>query len=276
MATNSNIPAEQASNMTPNYEVKLLLKPNEVHSSENGLTSTVLAAFDIRPGVIKQTIQYLDTNEKDLYAAGWSARIRKTENEDGLELTYKKRYAMEDHDIDAALTKANKDGFNANEDKYDAQVEWGYQKKTLSISRKKSAEFNASGMELPDESRSRSMSIAEAPKKFDDFMHKKWGTGLLATSRIFGPVNAKRYVGKWEGTRIYLEVWTLRNAQGTGFEDLVEASFKTETRMDASQKQASLISHLQREGWFLAQDSLRTQLIMERYGKMSCVNGNLG
>lgn len=251
--------------MTPNYEVKLLLKPNEVHSSENGLTSTVLAAFDIRPGVIKQAIQFLDTNEKKLYAAGWSARIRKTENEDGLELTYKKRYAMEDHDIDAALTKANNDGFNASEDKYDAQVEWGYQKKTLSISRKKSADFNASGMELPDESRSRSMLIEEAPAKFDDFGGKKWGTGLLETSRIFGPVHAKRYVGRWEGTRIYLEVWTLRNAQGTGFEDLVEASFKTEIRMDASQKQASLISYLQGEGWFLAQDSLRTQLIMERY-----------
>ncbi|CAJ0544331.1 Ff.00g035630.m01.CDS01 [Fusarium sp. VM40] len=265
MATNSNIPAGQASNMTPNYEVKLLLKPNEVHSSENGLTSNVLAAFDIRLGVIKQTIQYLDTNDKDLYAAGWGARIRKTENEDGVELTYKKRYAMEDHDIDAALTKANNDGFNGSEGKYDAQVEWGYQKKTLSISRKRSADFIASGMELPDESRSRSMLIKEAPTKFDNFVHKKWGTGLLATSRLFGPVHAKRYVGKWEGTRIYLEVWTLRNAQGTGYENLVEASLKTETHMDAFQKQASLISYLQGEGWFLEQDSLRTRLIMERY-----------
>ncbi|KAH7236541.1 hypothetical protein BKA59DRAFT_487206 [Fusarium tricinctum] len=265
MATNSDIPAGQASNKTPDYEVKLLLKPNAVHSSENGLTSTVLAAFDIRPGVIKQTIQYLDTNDKDLHAAGWSARIRKTENEDGLELTYKKRYAIEDEDIDAALIKAKNDGFNASEVKYDAQVEWGYQKKTLSISRKKSADFTNSGMDLPDESRSRAMLIEKAPDKFDDFGGNKWGTGLLASSRLFGPVHAKRYVGKWEGTRIYLEVWTLRNAQGTGYEDLVEASLKTETRMDACQKQASLISHLQREGWFLEQDSLRTQLIMERY-----------
>lgn len=189
MAINSNIPAVQASNMTPNYDVKLLLKSNAVHSSEDGLTSTVLAAFDIHPGVIKQTIQYLDTNEKDLYAAGWSARIRKFENEDGLELTYKKRYAIEDHDIDAALTKANNDGFNVSEGKYDAQVEWGYQKKTLSTSRKRSANFDTSEMDLPGESTSRSMLIEETPTKFDNFMHNKWGTGLLASSRLFGPVH---------------------------------------------------------------------------------------
>ncbi|WXC58275.1 hypothetical protein SNK03_004173 [Fusarium graminearum] len=128
MAANSNIPAGQASNMTPDYEVKLLLKPDAVLNSGNELTSAVLAAFDVRPGVINQTIQYLDTNEKHLCSKDWSARVRKTENEDGLELTYKKRYAITANNIDATLTKANDDGFNASEGKYDAQVEWGLQK----------------------------------------------------------------------------------------------------------------------------------------------------
>jgi hypothetical protein len=224
-----------------------------------------LAAFDIRPGVTKQTIQYLDTNGKDLYAMDWSARVRKTENEDGLELTYKKRYTIVANNIDAALTRANHDGFNASEGKYDAQVEWGYQKQTLSISRKKSADFMTSGMDLPGELSSRSILIEEAPTKFDNSVHNKWGTGMLANSRVFGPVHAKRHVGRWEGTKIYLEVWPLRNFEGTGYEYIVEASLKTKTCMDASKKHASLISYLQGEGWFLEQDSLRTQLIMERY-----------
>ncbi|PTD08572.1 hypothetical protein FCULG_00012464 [Fusarium culmorum] len=265
MAANSNIPAGQASNMTPDYEVKLLLKPDAVLNSGNELTSAVLAAFDVRPGVINQTIQYLDTNEKRLYSKDWSARVRKTENEDGLELTYKKRYAITANNIDAALTKANDDGFNASEGKYDAQVEWGYKKQTLSISRKKSADFKISGMDLPEELSSRSMLIEEAPTKFDNWLYDKWGTGILASSRVFGPVHAKRYIGRWEGTKMYLEVWPLRNSEGTGYEYLVEASLKTETYMEASKKHASLMSHLQGKGWFLEQDSLRTQLIMERY-----------
>ncbi|CAF3541762.1 unnamed protein product [Fusarium graminearum] len=246
MAANSNIPAGQASNMTPDYEVKLLLKPDTVLNSGNELTSTVLAAFDVLPGVINQTIQYLNTNEKHLYSKDWSARVHKTENEDGLELTYKKRYAITANNIDATLTKANDDGFNASEGKYDAQVEWG-------------------GMDLPEELSSRSMLIEEAPTKFDNWLYDKWGTGILASSRVFGPVYSKRYVGRWEGTKMYLEVWPLRNSEGTGYEYLVEASLKTETYMEASKKHASLMSHLQGKGWFLEQDSLRTQLIMERY-----------
>jgi hypothetical protein len=39
-----------------------------------------------------------------------------------------------DGDIDAALTAANSNGFNAHTKKYEAQVEWGYQTQTLSIS----------------------------------------------------------------------------------------------------------------------------------------------
>ncbi|SPJ71790.1 uncharacterized protein FTOL_01518 [Fusarium torulosum] len=265
MATITNSVARNVSNKTPDYEVKLLLKPNAVLNSEKELTGTVLAAFDIRLSAIKQTIQYLDTIGKDLYATGWSTRIRKTENDAGLELTYKKRYTIADYNIDAVLTKANNDGFDASEVKYDAQVEWGYQKQTLSISRKKSTDSITSGVDLPEGMSSRSMLIEEAPTKFDNWVHNKWGTGILAKSRIFGPVRAKRYVGKWEGTRIYLEVWPILNAEATGHDYLVEASLKTETYMDASEKRASLISYLQSEGWFLEQDSLRTQLIMERY-----------
>lgn len=133
------------------------------------------------------------------------------------------------------------------------------------MSRKKSADSITSGMDLPEELSSRSMLIEEVPTIFDNWVHNKWGTGMLASSRVFGLVHAKRHVGRWEGTKIYQEVWPLRNSEGTGYKYLVEASLKTEACMDASKKHASLISYLQGEGWFLEQDSLRTQLIMERY-----------
>ncbi|KAM6504693.1 hypothetical protein FSOLCH5_015194 [Fusarium solani] len=265
MAAIVDFPAQEAPNMTPEYEVKLLLKPNAVLSPNKELTGTVLSTFDMPPSVTKQSVQFLDTASKDIYTAGWSARIRKSENEDDLELTYKKRYAIVGGDIGAALTTANNDGFDTSDARYEAQVEWGYQRQTLSISRKKTvADFINSGMDLPGERKSREMLVDKAPDKFDNWLHNKWGTDALAESRIFGPVPAKRSIGTWEGMRLYIEVWPLRSV-GKGTDYLVEASFKTESRTAASDKHDSFISHLQGKGWFLNKDSLKTQLIMERY-----------
>ncbi|KAK2469331.1 hypothetical protein H9L39_19048 [Fusarium oxysporum f. sp. albedinis] len=109
------------------------------------------------------------------------------------------------------------------------------------------------------------MLIDEAPDKFDNLQGNNWGTGMLAKSRIFGPVHAKRSVGKWEGMRLYIEVWPIGKRGSTEIDYLVEASFKTESRMTATAKHDSFISYLQDKGWFLCKDSLKTQLIMERY-----------
>jgi hypothetical protein len=251
--------------MTPEYEVKLLLKPTAVLDANKELENTILSTFDMPSSASKQNIQFLDTTGKDIYTASWSARIRKIENEDGLQLMYKKWYAIVDGYIDAALTKANNDGFDANNPKYKAQVEWGYQKQTLSISRKKTAESTNSGMDLPEESSSRTILIDESPDEFDSWLRSKWGTGTLAESRIFGPVRANRSVGKWEGMQLYIQVWHIHNCTGTRVEYIVEASFKTMDRTTASTEHDILISYLQDKGWLLEEDLLRTQLIMERY-----------
>jgi hypothetical protein len=259
-------PTQAAPNMVPDYEIRLLLNPTAVLSPEHKLTHTVLSTFEMPSTVTKLNVQFLDKSSKELYAADWSARMRKIENEDDFELTYKKRYTITGGDIDAALTTANNDGFNAGNTKYEAQVEWGYQKKTLSISRKKTiADTRNSGMDLPGTNDSRKMLIDEAPDKFDNWRSKKWGTSTLAVSRIFGPVLARRSIGSWNGMPLYLEVWPILNVAGTGIEYIVEASFKTESRKAASLEQTKLAVFLQKKGWFLAQDSLKTQLIMERY-----------
>lgn len=261
-------PTQAVPNMTPDYEVRLLLKPTKVLSSEHELTKTVLSTFNMDPPTItKINVQFLDTCSKDIYTARWSPRIRKTENEDEFELTYKKRYDITGGDIDAALTTANTDGFDDDgHTKYKAQIEWGYHKQTLSISRKKTiVDSEKSGMDLPGTSKSRKMLIDEAPDKFDNWYHKKWGTSALKISRIFGPVLVKRSVGKWNGMPLYIEVWPILKSEGTGIEYIIEASFKTENRTTASVELRNLVAKLKSEDWFLPEDSLKTQLIMERY-----------
>jgi hypothetical protein len=265
----SSAPAEP--NMTPDYEVRLLLKPAAVLSPNNELMGTVLSTFGIHstatmpPTATKLNVQFLDTCSKEIYTAGWSVRIRKAEGDDKFELTYKKRYAITGGDIDTALTIANNDGFNAGTTKYDAQVEWGYEEQTLSITRKKKAASGNSGTDLPGIIDSRKMLIDEAPDKFDNFKFNKWGTKAIAVSRIFGPVLFSRFIGSWKGMPLYIEVWPLLNSEGTGIEYIVEASFKTKDRATASTEQKELAAYLESNGWFLAKDSLKTQLIMERY-----------
>ncbi|KAK3389665.1 hypothetical protein B0H63DRAFT_464138 [Podospora didyma] len=256
-----------ASNMVPDYEVKLLLDPSVVLGTDHKLTATVLSTFAMPTSVTKMNLQFLDTSAKDIYNNGWSPRIRKTEGESGFELTYKKRYPVTPFGaIDATLATANGEGFDSTATTYDAQIEWGYQKQTLSISRKKTASSSGySGMDLPGTSNSRTMLIDEAPDKFDDWVANNWGTTTLASARIFGPVLAKRSIGTWNSTELYIEVWPITDAAGTGIEYIVEASFKTTSRTTASSKHDSLIAFLQTKGWFLAQDSLKTQLIMDRY-----------
>ncbi|KAM7210939.1 hypothetical protein V8F06_013674 [Rhypophila decipiens] len=263
------LPASAASNMVPDYEVKLLMNATAVLDPTNSykLKPSVLSAFSMPTSVTKMNVQFLDTNTKQIYNAGWSPRIRKTEGESGFELTYKKRYPVSGSDINAALTTANSEGFDSTDTDWDAQIEWGYYQKTLSISRKKSATKSGySGMDLPSTSDSRSMLIDKAPGTFEDWGGvNNWGTDLLGVSRIYGPVLAKRSIGTWSGLEVYIEVWPIKDVAGTGIEYIVEASFKTGSVSVAGTKSSDLQTYLEGQGWFSAGDSLKTSLIMDRY-----------
>ncbi|KAL3483406.1 hypothetical protein BJX62DRAFT_249491 [Aspergillus germanicus] len=259
-------PTHTKPNMEPEYEVRLQLKAGDVIDHENKLREGVLSTFNMPKTVTKLNVQFLDTNCKEIYSAGWSPRIRKTKDEDEIELTYKKRYPITGDDIDGALTAANKDGFDAGAEKYEAQVEWGYKSHTLSISRKKSVpDTENNGMDLPGKHNSRKMLVKEAPDKFDNWKDDNWGTKALRESRIFGPVLATRSIGTWSGMKLFLEVWPLLNPEGTGIEHIVEASFKTKSRTTALDEQRDLAELLQGKGWLLPEDALKTHIIMERY-----------
>ncbi len=258
--------AVAASNMVPDYEVKLLMNPNVVLDADHKLKSTVLSTFNMPTSVTKMNVLFMDTNAKDIYGSTWIARIRKTEGESDFELTYKKRYAIDNGNITEALYKANAEGFDSTEKNYEAQVEWGYQKKTLSISNSKTdSKSGYSGMDLPSSSDSRSLLKKNIPGKMDNWLYSGWGKSMLDNSRKYGPILAKRSVGSWSGLKLYIEVWPILNQAGTGTDYIVEASFKTTSEATASAKHDELQAYLISRGWFVAEDSLKTQLIMDRY-----------
>ncbi|KAM6508214.1 hypothetical protein FALCPG4_018095 [Fusarium falciforme] len=109
MAAIADSSMQAATNMMHEYEVKLLLNPTAVLGPDNELTSI-----------------FLDKNCKKIYTASWSPRTGKIEKEDNLELIYKKRHVIIGGDIDAALTMASNDGFDAcdaDDAKYESDFE---------------------------------------------------------------------------------------------------------------------------------------------------------
>ncbi|KAK4061995.1 uncharacterized protein Triagg1_10158 [Trichoderma aggressivum f. europaeum] len=224
--------------MTPDYEVRLQLDPEAVLNSEHGLESDILEFFKVSEKGLQMNVQFLDKCCKDIYNAGWCVRIRKVEEKPHLELTYKKRYDINNGTID----------------------------ETLSISREKQVSHSGkTELELPGPSDSRKMAIKEEPDKFDDWgPGDDWGTKTLAKARVFGPVLAKRWIGEWNDIEVYIEVWPIPDAEGTGTECIVEASFKTDSYKTASAGRINLTSQLQAHDWVLAEDSLKTKLILER------------
>lgn len=251
--------------MTPDYEVKLLLKPTAVLDSTSNLSGDVLSSFSMPPSATEIGVLFLDTDAKDLYTAGWSPRIRKTKGKDVFELTYKKRYPVTGAAVDAALATAAEDSFEASDgSKYEAQVEWGYEKMTLSISRdKKVSDGGLSSLSLLDVETAQKMLIKEAPDKFNDFGGDGWGKRLLKDARIYGPIQTKRYTGVWQGVKVYVEIWPIVIASEGRTEIVVELSFKGDTADDSAALRSSLIEVLREKGWLCPHDSLKTQLIMD-------------
>lgn len=255
--------------MVPDYEVKVFLDPAEVLDSDKNLKTSVKSYFNAPSSVNKLAVQFMDTDNLDINDYGWIVRIRKTEEytDSEFELVYKKRYPVSNGDIAGALATAANEGFTASETNYEAQVDWGYQKQTLSITRKKIVEKGGyEGMELPTRKDSRSWAIAEAPGKYVNWVYNDWGTDMLEdVHKPYGPVKAKRSIGTWDGSEIYLEVWQILNENGTSFDYIVEASFKEDMYSIAASKKADLEDEMNLLGWLLPIDQLKTQLILERY-----------
>lgn len=255
-------------NAIPNYEVKIFLNTTASLNSSNDLKDSVRSYFGMPTTKEKMAIQYLDGDAQELNVQGWAARVRKMEafTDTEFELTYKKRYPIANGNIDAALATAALDGFDSTEVDYEAQVDWGYSKQTLSFSNSKMCSRSGyTGMDLMDKPDSIDELTSHSPGKFENWLSPNWGTDILAVSHKYGPVDAKRWTGTWRGLKIYIEVWEILEVDGTGYDRIVEASFKTALRTDAATLKTQLQADLTAQGWFSPVDELKTQMILDRY-----------
>lgn len=255
---------EAAANAVPTYEVKFLLSNDAVLKQDFTLKNEVKEAFQINEPAARMLVEYFDTTDLSLNDSGWNVRFRKKEDKKKYELTYKKRYAVVNGDINAALTQANLDGFSSADTNYKAEVDWGYSKQTLSFSNDKE-ESASKGLNLPNEAEALNLLISKIPGKLDKTNASGWGTVKLLQAYAHGPILASRYSGTFEGLETDIEVWPIIGANGSGTEYVVEISFKTDDYQTAASKRTNLMNLLNNKGWLVPADSLKTNLVLERY-----------
>lgn len=264
-------PSANAAVGTASYEVKFSLKPEVVLDSSHNLVSAVRSEFGTGSSYKSYRTQFMDTAGLTMDAQGWSERIRKRSDQSTHEIQFKKRYPIVGGDLNAALTQAANDGLDSGSG-FDFEVDWGYTKQTLSVSKEADVTVSGSsgsGLNMPNEATSRTVSVSNAPTKFKNWTSTGWGTTQLNNAVVFGPVDFKRYTGEIGDLDLDIEIWAVRNATNTGTEYLVEASFKTDSTSEATSTRAELQEALEDNGWLLPQDVLRTDLIMERYAPVA-------
>lgn len=258
--------ASAAANAVPAYEVKFLAKPELVLNADGTPRTEVVQTLGLDSTPTAIQTEYFDTNALELNEEGWNVRFRKKEDKNNYELTYKKRYPIINGDVNAALTLANQEGFDSSDDNYEAEIDWGYGKQTLSFSNTKKVDSpKNSGINLPSDQEALKMLLDKLPGKLNKWSSANWGKQKLTDSRVYGPVTFQRYKGTWNGQEMTLEVWPIRDAAGTGVENIVEVSFKTDNASTVSGLRDQLMQVLENKQWLLPADGLKTQLILERY-----------
>jgi hypothetical protein len=259
-------PVELVKTATPDFEVKLFLDAAKVLDVEFKPVADVSRELDLRPSNRKISMQFLDARPPAIHAEGWSVRVRKFEDDDKFELSYKRRYPIGQGDLPDALFIAAEHGFHAGEGDYAPQVEWGYDKRTLSFTRKKEFKAkNCPGMSLPSLEAVREAAIAGLPGKLDRWKRDGWARGILEKSDLYGAVLGKRWSGKWHGPALSLEVWLIRTESGQGYEPVVELSFKEKEEAAADDFRTKLMALARKFNVLLERDVLKTEMILTRY-----------
>jgi hypothetical protein len=249
--------------LVPDNEVKFLINPETFLNSEHKPTDEARRALGINGSPVRLQMELLDLPTQDLHKAGWHVRVRRREDKDHGELTYKRRYPFGDLAVKHVLAKAAGDGF-VQGGHFEAQVDWSPSQKTLSLACDEKID-TPDASTLPDDRKARSKAVEKAPRE----LIKAFGAGFveraLAQAKIYGPISGKRWKGRVSeiDDSIDIEVWKFPGKEGVGDEILVEVSFKKqkEDKADAAREQMS--EFLKQRNWLLPNGRLKETILLE-------------
>lgn len=253
-------PALAANMEIAGVEVKYLLDPEKVMGEDGKPTEEALKLLGWTGKVKNRGMQFLDTAEKAYNEAGWSNRVRIKQGDDEYDITFKKRYAVTDGNIEAALALAAQDGFTADLEDYEAELDWGHSKLTLSISTETSVEkVGYDDTVLPNAEDSIAMVKAAMPEAV------KAVAADIEKATVCGPVYYPRYTGELAGMELDIEVCFITNQKTGETECVFEVAFSADTYEEAAAKRDEIAKILKDAGVLLEQDGLKTNKILNAY-----------
>ena len=260
--TLSMVATAMADNMEiSGVEVKFLLDPELVLDENHELKPEVLETLGFTGKVKNRGMQFIDLEGKPYNEEGWSLRIRIKQGDDEYDVTYKKRYTVENGDIDAALALAAADGFVAGNEDYEAELDWGYNKLTLSIS-------TESSVAKPE---TYGDTVLPGLEDSIAFIQETMPAEVAAVDAditagiVCGPVYYPRYTGELAGMELDIEICAITSPITGETEYVCEVAFSADTMEEASAKRDEITKILDDAGILLKEDGLKTNKILNAY-----------
>ena len=247
-----------AESMSYAFEVKFLLDPDKVLDADHVPVKDLQDLFAVKK-TNQRVVSYVDSADRKFDNGGWTNRLREKEGKKNIELAYKKRYAIEGTDIAGALEKAIKDNPRITDGRYEAEIDWGYEKMTLSLTAEVKIDKPAGGLKGMSDADIISTTLANMPQDEAGWMFAKFKSSKIANARIAGPVDLIRYTGSYKDVEIDIEVWNVKGNY------IAEISFESDDMETASALRTEIMGILEGKGILQHKDAHKTQLILDAY-----------
>lgn len=232
-------------------------------------------------------MQWMDTPDQVFSAQGWINRIRHRHWQNlPFQLTYRNRvpiaWPVTEESLAAAFAQAYAGGFVGNG--WELEVDWSYDSAVLTASYSHTSltydqvnDFSCRFGILPSVERSRELLLENIP------VHAIYAVGGQALVEWYianlpyvvehGPVYYRRYDNRsplnlpasFGNIGLTIEVMPIRNADNTGIEYIVEASFDGIGLASTAEKRDAVQGILEDLGILLPESGLRTSTVLARY-----------
>ena len=268
-----DLPSDDLSQYDLSYEVKLLLDSQKVLGDDHLLKEEWKQAFGITEDYLPIEVMYLDTPEKDFHREGWINRLRLKSGKKKAERTYKKRYPIAGTDIAAACPdpsenteKTDEKEKNDADELFEAGIDWGYEKMTLSLSCEDSAKLKGhDSLASITGDEAKAFLLETMPDIEANWKQSQWGIATMERAEAAGPVRFMRAKGKLEGWEITVEICSLVEKNKGEESYIVELSFDADDYSAAADGKAQLMEYLDQKEILLHEDSLKTSKILDAW-----------
>ena len=244
------------------YQIKLRLDSSVV-DSDGGVTES--AREQLQAGTLQkvEAVAYVDTPDRALAAHGWTVRVKRSQEENSCELTFKKRFplsasgeqALAKESVNQVLRLARERNFDSSDKNYDAQINTSFYTSTVDFSNKKETSCS---LPFPTEKEALQKVNELLPGKLEkELGGEEAASHILRNLAMSNVVIQRTWPIEVAGYTSDLEVTEMNNSY------FVELSEKDSSRKDAVEKREKIINRLQQLELLREQDAFKTSMVLD-------------